>query len=137
MKSRYKESNINIGKNLKRLRQNAQMSQKEVAGLLNVNSSNVSNWESGYALPPADKFVDLCAIYGVKDVKKEFDSSRVWTVEEVPLLPGEIIMIKRIRELDDDHYLLFCNMLDCLIDAQEWEKLQEENKKKREEEETE
>lgn len=49
---------------LEAARVNAKMSQKEAATALGVNVSTILNWEKGKTSPDADKFKELCAIYG-------------------------------------------------------------------------
>ena len=49
---------------LEAARVNANMSQKEAAIAMNVNVSTIANWEKGKTSPDADKFKELCQIYG-------------------------------------------------------------------------
>ena len=49
---------------LEAARVNAKMSQKDAAIAIGVNVSTISNWEKGKTSPDADKFKELCDIYG-------------------------------------------------------------------------
>jgi transcriptional regulator with XRE-family HTH domain len=49
---------------LEAARVNANMSQKDAAAAMNVNVSTIANWEKGKTSPDADKFKELCQIYG-------------------------------------------------------------------------
>lgn len=49
---------------LEAARVNAKMSQKDAALAMNVNVSTIRNWEAGKTSPDADKFKELCNIYG-------------------------------------------------------------------------
>lgn len=49
---------------LEAARVNAKMSQKDAAMALKVNVSTIHNWETGKTSPDADKFKELCEIYG-------------------------------------------------------------------------
>lgn len=33
---------------------------------LSISRTNITNYETGYAIPPVDVFVQLCVLYGVK-----------------------------------------------------------------------
>jgi transcriptional regulator with XRE-family HTH domain len=49
---------------LEAARVNAKMSQKDAALAIDVNVSTIRNWETGKTSPDADKFKELCSIYG-------------------------------------------------------------------------
>lgn len=49
---------------LEAARVNAKMSQQDAATAMKVNVSTISNWEKGKTSPDADKFKELCRIYG-------------------------------------------------------------------------
>ncbi|MFI3164588.1 MAG: helix-turn-helix transcriptional regulator [Bacillota bacterium] len=55
-----------ISKNIKTLRIESKLSQKELASLLDVSYKTVSHWESGYTEPSID---------AIKKLKKIFDVS--------------------------------------------------------------
>lgn len=50
---------------IKAARVNAGYTQKGAAEALGVSEKTVCNWEKGSAVPMADKFVEMCRLYGV------------------------------------------------------------------------
>lgn len=54
---------INFAKNLKKLRIEAKMSQKELADLLDVNQRTISAWEKSIAQPNFENLAKLCEIF--------------------------------------------------------------------------
>ena len=50
---------------LRSARVSKNMQQKEVAEIMGVRGSTISNWENGRSQPDIDEFVKLCSIYGV------------------------------------------------------------------------
>lgn len=59
------ERRAEIGGRLRDGRKAARLSQEDVAAELTVSAKAVSSWESGERMPSAERFGDLCAIYGV------------------------------------------------------------------------
>lgn len=51
---------------LKAARVNAELTQKEVAKILNVEEKTVWNWENGKTFPKPPQINALCELYGVK-----------------------------------------------------------------------
>lgn len=49
---------------MKAARVNVDMTQKQAAEAVNVSETTIIKWESGASIPPADKFMRLCEIYG-------------------------------------------------------------------------
>ena len=49
-----------IGKQIRKFREARNLSQKELASLLNINNSRVSNWEQGINRPDADMIGEIC-----------------------------------------------------------------------------
>lgn len=54
-----------ISKNIKTLRIESKLSQKELANLLDVSYKTVSHWESGYTEPSIDAIKKLKNIFDV------------------------------------------------------------------------
>lgn len=50
---------------LKAARTNANMTQSYVAENIGVSPVAIYNWESGRSYPAADKFNELCQLYGI------------------------------------------------------------------------
>lgn len=68
---------MNFGERLTELRKAAGYSQQEVASLISMHLSPITNravskWETGATYPDAMQFVWLCEIYGVTDVASTF-----------------------------------------------------------------
>jgi transcriptional regulator with XRE-family HTH domain len=56
---------IRNGGRYKRLRKERNLTQEELAELLNVSNKTVSKWESGSGLPDISQIVPLAAVFGV------------------------------------------------------------------------
>lgn len=56
---------MKLGEKLYELRKEKNLSQEEVANILNVSRQTVSKWETGGTTPDFDKIVPLCNLYGI------------------------------------------------------------------------
>ena len=68
---------MKLGEKLMELRKAAGYSQQEVAALISMHLTPITNraiskWETGATYPDAMQFIWLCEIYGVADVASEF-----------------------------------------------------------------
>ena len=54
-----------IGKNIRKYRELRQYTQKELADILDLNSTRVSNWEQGLNNPPADMLSKICVALNI------------------------------------------------------------------------
>ena len=54
---------MRFGENFKKLRQEANLSQKEVAEKLGIYQSNVSDWENDVSRPEYEKLIQLAKLY--------------------------------------------------------------------------
>ena len=54
-----------IGNRIRKYRENRGLNQKELAQLIGVSNSRVSNWEQGINRPDADILVDICKALNV------------------------------------------------------------------------
>ena len=52
-----------FGENFKKLRQEAKLSQKQVADKLGIYQSNVSDWENDVSRPEYEKLIQLTKLY--------------------------------------------------------------------------
>lgn len=50
--------------NIKQLRENANLTQQQLSENLNVDRSTIAKWETGEAMPRADKLPELAKIFG-------------------------------------------------------------------------
>ncbi len=54
---------MTFGKNFKKLRREARLSQNEVAEKLGIYQSNVSDWENDVSRPEYEKLIQLARLY--------------------------------------------------------------------------
>ena len=60
-----KNNCIEFGRRLREARENAKMSGYKLAMLLDVESPNITHWESGRSYPRVDNLIKIAAILGV------------------------------------------------------------------------
>ena len=53
-----------FGENFKKFRQEASLSQRQVANKLGIYQSNVSDWENDVSRPEYEKLIQLSKLYG-------------------------------------------------------------------------
>ena len=51
---------------LKAARVNANLTQEEAAGILHIATSTLWKWETGFSVPDARQFKQMCDLYGQK-----------------------------------------------------------------------
>lgn len=56
---------MNIGEKIYNLRKKKNMSQEELASVLNVSRQTISKWETGESNPDIDKIVPLCNFFEI------------------------------------------------------------------------
>lgn len=56
---------MNFGKNFRDARKQSGYSQKQVAAILGIHQSNVSDWENDISRPEYEKLIELSHIYDV------------------------------------------------------------------------
>lgn len=56
---------IKTGRFIKTLRQEEQMTQRDLGDRIGVSDKTISKWETGAAFPPADMLVSLSSIFGI------------------------------------------------------------------------
>lgn len=54
-----------FGENFRKIRKESGLTQKEVAKILNLSQSNVSDWENDVSRPEYENLIALTHIYGV------------------------------------------------------------------------
>ena len=84
-------------------RKAAKMKQKDVAEILGLRGSTISNWENGVSDPDIDEFVSLCEIYGINFSAALVAAYGDPTKNESPieLSWDEHELIKKYRALDE------------------------------------
>lgn len=90
-----------FGKRLKNLRENAELTQEELAKKLNIVKSNISMYESGTRIPNAEILEELSGIFGVsidyllgKTDVKQYENPYDDELEQV--------LFSKAKELTDD-----------------------------------
>lgn len=78
---------------IKELRTNAKMSQKDLAELVGVNQTAVSQWERGATSPKHFQVQKLCQVFQVSD-------SYLLGMGDIKKSPTEQAVSERARELD-------------------------------------
>lgn len=114
------ESNIvkkkyEIGGRLRYFRELRGLSQKELASLIGVSNSRVSNWEQGINRPDADILASICnSLHISADELLDINSS---TNKLGSLSTAELEHIKKYRRIDSDGKKTIDMMLDQLVKA--------------------
>ena len=88
----------NISKNIVKYRELAGLSQKELAKILDVTPSRISNWEQGANCPTIDILFEVCKILNVSIN----DIYGVYPDSNIPLSYIETEHIKKYRALDEN-----------------------------------
>lgn len=86
----------NITKNIVKYREQANLTQKELAKRLNVTPSRVSNWEQGANSPTIEILFEVCNVLGVSIN----DIYGIYPNTKMDLAYGELDLIKKYRTLD-------------------------------------
>lgn len=71
---------MNLSQKLKNAREQANLSQQDVADSLNISRQSVSKWENGKACPDIDNLAILSELYGVSLdylIKDNFESKNI------------------------------------------------------------
>lgn len=82
--------------NLRKARKHKDLTQKQLAKLLNVSDNAVSNWENGVSRPDIDQLALICTILSVSP--NDLITAEVLT--EI-LTPAEKEMLNKYNHLDD------------------------------------
>lgn len=118
---------MNVGEKLKFLRENNNMTRKDVADKLkdfgiDISDKTLYGYESGRNSANADMFLTLCKIYKCNNIMEVFSD----TVDDVLFTNAEWCIIEKYRDLDDHGR----EMVDFTL-QKEWERstaLAEESK---------
>ena len=76
---------MTIGQKIMQLRNNADISQEQLAEMLGVSRQSISKWEMDQALPQIDKVLQLCELFNVSadellgiDIVKQDEEINDW-----------------------------------------------------------
>lgn len=81
---------VKIGKYISECRKNKQLTQEQLAEMLNVTNKSISKWENGICLPEASIYEPLCKILGI-------------TINE--LFAGQKIMDEDYKKIADENLM--------------------------------
>jgi len=104
------------GKRLKRLRQECDMTQREVAAIINRNQQSIAQWENGQAMPDTPTLFGLLRLYGVTsldefygaaltpnaDKSNEIDVSELIKAPDVTLQRRTDSLARNFLSMDDE-----------------------------------
>ncbi len=111
---------IKFGEVLKKLRKNEKLTQEEISGLLDVDRSNVANYEAGKRLPPIESLIKIASHFKVsldylilgKDVKNKeviISQNQVYNdlmAENTALMENEMKLISLLQEKEEEINIL-------------------------------
>lgn len=100
----------NISKNIVKYREKAGLSQKELANLLKITPSRISNWEQGANCPTIDILFDVCKILNVSIN----DIYGIYPNEKVSLSYAEKEHLNKYRLIDEHGK----SLVDMITDAE-------------------
>ncbi len=103
---------MNIGEKIYNLRKKKNLSQEELANILNVSRQSISKWETGESTPDLDKIVPLCNFFEIstdeflkgKDIvyerklKEEKKKNKALTLSLCLVIFGIMIILTMILE---------------------------------------
>ena len=92
---------------MKRAREAANLSQKQVALTLGVSAPTVSNWESGKINPTVANLKELCHLYNVSadyllELEDKLSLSSSEGKNQGELATDEVFLIRNFRELNEE-----------------------------------
>jgi transcriptional regulator with XRE-family HTH domain len=84
---------MNLGETIYRLRTEKQLSQGELAEMLEVSRQSISKWENNSAVPELEKLIRLCEIFGVSldELVKGEETSK----DAPPEVRTEVVYVKQ------------------------------------------
>ena len=113
---------IEISENLKKERKIRNLTQQQLAELLNVSHDTISLWELGKSLPDLDSLMNLAKIFelSIDDLigRNDFTSYAKKKISSEDFTPEEIAMIQKIRLLGPYEQTYIKAQIDALSDTQ-------------------
>lgn len=104
---------MSFGETLKKLRQDQNLTQEELAKKINSSRSNIANYENNNNMPSVDILERLSVIFNVS-VDYLLGKS-----ETIKLSKEDINFMNSIKKLDENDKILIKNMMEALLDKQE------------------
>jgi repressor LexA len=112
---------MSVGKQIKKAREAAGLTQKELGRRLGVTSSAVANYENGISHPREDIFVGLIKVLGV-DANYFYFESLSSALEKEPVFYSENEKLQKYIALDAHGRIV----VDCVLDL-EYERVRAES----------
>lgn len=109
---------MNLSQKLKNAREQANLSQQDVADSLNISRQSVSKWENGKACPDIDNLAILSELYGVsldcllKDNQEIPDANFI--NESTPKI-SDSESIRHASFHQDSFYIVAISLLSCIV----------------------
>ena len=96
-----------IGKTLKEFRISSKISVKEISDRLTqkgykASESTIYSWENGNSSPTPGALLEMCDIYGIKDILRAFGYDGYNEDGSIRLTMYEIELVEKYRKLDKD-----------------------------------
>lgn len=93
-------SRESIAKALKRLRENQGLTADQVGAMIGKSGKTVNAWENNRGQPDAEMLMQLCKIYKVENILREFQDVPEIVSNNSEFTPAEQQHIKKYRTLD-------------------------------------
>ena len=116
-----------IGKNIRKLRKERDMTQEKLAELLNVTSQAISKWENETGMPDISQIPALCHVFGVSsdvllgiDIEKNDEEIRRYLAEAQELgyqsrREARTALLREANKKFPRDYRIMCDLADSLI----------------------
>lgn len=104
---------IKIGKFIAEKRKEKQLTQMEIANMLNITDRAVSKWERGLSLPDSGIMLQLCTILGIT-VNELLTGSEIYADNDKETAANIIVEMKK-KEEEANRYLLHLEWIICII----------------------
>ncbi len=96
-----------IGKRISQCRRDKELTQKELASLINISNNHLSNIENGKTAPGFDTFIDICSVL-------KADAAYIIGGEIYSDINEEII--KKLQRCSDENKIRISRILDAFVD---------------------
>jgi transcriptional regulator with XRE-family HTH domain len=100
--------------NLRILRKERKLTQEFISKLINVDRSNVANYENGRILPPLNSLIKIADYFGIsldqlifgRDNKREQSADKELMAENTALMDAQLKFLEKIDALEKENKLL-------------------------------
>lgn len=107
------ESEMSIGENIKRKRENSKVSQKALAEALGIAENTIASWEKGKNIPPSDKVIVMAQFFQCSTDEILLDEGNRDVTEDVKAL------FRRYNDLDNKVKPMARNILNGVLSGLE------------------